>query len=599
MPGTFTGLETALRSLRAHQRAIEIVDHNIANLNTEGYTRQKALLTTTPPYTVPALNREQYVGQMGTGVQVSQVYRYSSGYLDQQLRHELTRQDRWNVVAEAMGQVQVIFQEPSDTGIASSLNQFWQAWSELAAQPEDPAARTAVAEAASNLTFSLRDCDSRLRDLRADMDLQIRQTVARINDIAVEIAALNDPISKVLAFGDQPNDLKDQRDLLLNELAQLVNINYYENQDGTVTVDLGGHPLVMGDDIGQLSVLPDPTNGMLSKIVWQDSGTPLTVAGVPLEGALTEGSIARVGGKLGGSLYVRDVVIPSYIEALDVLAQGLITSINGLHATGFGLPNDTATPPDRPGATLGSVALTPGGPVTDVVVDGATYPPTQGLGAGRYSVVVRDNGGTLEFRVQDWSGRGVSVNDATNGGTTDGWQPLAPVLGTVYDSGRGFAVDFGGVTGVLGEVATFEYCNFLSGATAADINVSDWVYLDPLNIATATRPDAEGEGALALAISRLRTAAVIGGEVSVDQYYAATITDLGLATRQAETLRANSENVVRHLQRRKDEVSAVDLDEETVNLMMYQRAYQGAARVMTVVDEMLDRLINGTGRVGL
>ncbi|NPV06676.1 MAG: flagellar hook-associated protein FlgK [Anaerolineae bacterium] len=599
MPGTFTGLETALRSLRAHQRAIEIVDHNIANVNTEGYSRQKAILTTTPPYTVPSLNREQYVGQMGTGVQVQQVYRYSSGFLDAQMRQELPRLHRWEVLSEGMRQIEVVFQEPSDTGIAAALGRFWQSWAELASLPEDLAARTAVTEAASNLAFALRDADSRLRDLRSDMDLQVRQTVTRINDIAVEIAALNEPISRVLAFGDQPNDLRDQRDLLLDELARLVNINCYENQDGTVTVDIGGHSLVMGNNFSQLVARPDSTNGMLAKVVWVDSGTPLTVSGVPLEGALDPSRASLVGGRLGGALYVRDVVVPGHLDALDAMAEGLISALNQLHATGYGMPDSSATPPDRPGSALGAATLDPLGPVTQVLVNPTAYPPEIGLGAGRYSVVVRDNGGTLEFQVQDWAGRPVSVKDVSGSGTTSDWQALALVMGSVYDSGRGFALDFGGLSGVEGVVAEFEYLNFLSGARANEIDVSAWVRGDPMNVAAACSGDATGDGALALAISRLRTTAVIGGEASVDDYYAAVITELGLATRQAVAMTANAQNVVEHLQRRKDEVSAVDLDEETVNLILYQRAYQAAARVMTAVDEMLDRLINGTGRVGL
>ena len=396
------------------------------------------------------------------------------------------------------------------------------------------------------------------------------------------------------AFGDQPNDLRDRRDLLLDELSQLIDISYYENQDGTISVSIGGHSLVMGNDYSQLQVQHDSNNGMHWKVTWQDSGTPLTVANVPLAGGLDAVQGVAVGGTLGGAFYVRDVLAPDLIAELDTLAAGLIESINALHASGFGMPDESVQPAEpRPGSAIGTVS--PPLPSASVVDVSVTATCTTGLGAGNYTVMTRDNGGTWEFKVVDWAGRAVEVADASGMGMTSDWQAIP--LGTVYDSQRGFALQFDGA-GEAGEV-TFAYQNFFSGRMANDIDVSSWVRQQPLNVATAASGDATGDNAVALSISRLRTAAVIGGESTVDGYYNATITDIGLAAKQATAMVANARGLVDHLQRRKDEVSAVDLDEEAVNLIQYQRAYQGAARVLTAVDEMLDRLINGTGRVGL
>ncbi|MGQ9552839.1 MAG: flagellar hook-associated protein FlgK [Anaerolineae bacterium] len=600
MPSTFSGLEIALRALRASQRAIEIVDHNTANVNTKGYSRQRAIMAATEPYTVPSLSREEGVGQVGTGVEVAQIHRYSSDYLNIQMRQALPRQNRWQVIEEAMKQIEVVFHEPSDTGIAAALGRFWQAWSDVAAMPENLAARAAVTEAVSSLAFSLRDADSRLRDLQADMDLQIRQTVERMNDIAVEIAALNDPISKVEAFGQQPNDLRDRRDALLNELSQLVDINYYENQDGTITVDIGGHALVMGNEYSQLRVDYDSSNEMLTKVVWKDSSTPLIVHGVPLAGGMDATTGSLVGGQLGGAFYVRDVVVVEQLAELDKVAKSLVESVNSLHATGYGLPDDSTAPPTaRPGAELAGLTIDPLGAVSDVLVDGSLYPPDLGIGAGRYTVVTRDNAGVWEFRVLGPDEQAVAINDVGAAGMTSDWQPLATVLGSTYDTGRGFAITFGAAPGVAGEVASFEYRNFFSGSSANDIDISAWIRSQPVNLAAAAGGDAAGDGSIALAIARLRTALVVDGESSIDDYYNSTITSLGLAAKQASAMVANADDLVGHMQRRIDEVSAVSLDEEMVNLIQYQKAYQGAARVMTAVDEMLDRLINGTGRVGL
>lgn len=600
MPSTFSGLEIALRGLRTQQRAIEVVGHNIANVNTDGYSRQRALMVATDPYSVPALNREESVGQIGTGVEVSRIQRFSSEYVNSQMRLELPRQYRWQTIEGAMKQMEVIFREPSDTGLSAALGRLWQAWSDAAAMPEDLAARTAATEAASNLAFSIRDADARLRDLQGDMDLQITQVVERINDIAVEIAAINDPIGKVQAFGDQPNDLRDRRDALLDELAQLVDINYFENEDGTITVDIGGHSLVMGDDSSQLVARNDSTNGMLTKVVWADSGTPLLVHGIALAGGLDATRGALVGGQLGGAFFVRDVIVPEHIDELDTLVTGLVEAVNQLHGTGYGLPDDSTVPVTaRPGSMLANLTLNPTGAVADVIVDQAAYPPRQGIGAGTYRVETRNNAGVWEFRVLDWGGRAVAIDDAAGAGMTSNWQGLTALLGTTHDTGRGFAIAFAAAPGTAGEVASFDYRSFFSGSTANDVDVSSWVRSQPVNVATAAAGDASGDGGIALAIARLRTALIIDGDYSLDGYYNSTMTDLGLASKQAAAMVANAESLVEHMQRRKDEISAVDLDEETVNLIQYQKAYQGAARIMTAMDEMLDRLINGTGRVGL
>jgi flagellar hook-associated protein 1 len=601
MPSTFSGLQIALSSLWSQQRALEVVDHNIANASTEGYSRQKAVMAATDPYTVPAMNREARAGQMGTGVTVSKIYRYSSEYLNAQLRNESSRSSRWQTIETGYGQIETVLTEPSDTGISASLSDYWDAWSDLSGLPDDLAARTAAAEAGSNLAMSIRGAADGLADLQDDMDLQVRQDVSRINDIAVEISRLNDTIGKVQAFGDSPNDLRDNRDQLLNELSGIVDINYMENEDGTVTVSLGGHSLVMGNEYNQLRVEADPSNSMMSTIKWVDSGTALVVNGVSVAGGLQEATGTRVGGSLGGAMYVRDVLVPAQRDQLDTLAAALIESTNALHATGYGLPDDSTEPPTpRPGSKVSGVTVASTGPVADVVVDSALYPPTTGLGGGSYSVMTRDNAGVAEFRVVDSSGNPLTVNDVSGSGTTGGWQALSSVLGTTFDTGRGFAVEFNASAGTVGgEAASFDYSNFFTGSNAGDIEISDWVIGDPSFVATAAGGDALGDGSIALAISRLKAANTVDGEFTLDTYYAASITGLGLASQQASNMVTNTTAMTDYLQASIDSTSAVDLDEEAVNLIQYQRAYQAASRVMTTIDEMLDRLINGTGRVGL
>ncbi len=589
MPGTFGSLEIALRSLRSHQRAIEIAGHNVANVNNEAYARQKAVFAATEPYTVPALNREEAIGQIGTGVEIVRIQRYVSDYLNAQYRDQLPNLERWRVLEQALGQMEVILQEPSETGISAALGNFWRAWNELASMPQDLAARTAVVEASSNLAFSIRDAVSRLRELQQDMDVQVRQSVQRINEIAVEIASLNDQISKVQAFGNQPNDLRDRRDALLDELTKIVNVNYFENLDGTITVDIGGHALVIGIYYSQLEAQRDPSNGMWYRVAWQDTNSALVVNGVRLEGGLDPENGALVAGKLGGAFFARDLVVPEMIQELNTLASGLIEAVNGLHALGYGLPSGGMA---SEGARVASVyPPLPSGAVESVAT---SRDLARGLGGGTYTLEVRDNGGEWQFRLLDWSGNPVAIRAVGSSAFTTEWQAIP--LGQVYETGRGIAIAFG-QTGATGTVS-FQYDNFFAGRGSSDIDISQWVREDPRRVAAAQDEVASGDNRQALAVAGLQREAIITGGYSADAFYGSIITRLGLSARQALAMTANAEAIAQHLERRKAEVSGVDLDEETADLLRFQRAYQAAARVMTVLDEMLDRLINGTGLVG-
>jgi len=486
MLSTFGTLNTALTTLNTMQRSIQITSHNVANASTPGYSRQKSILTTGDPYSAPNSNRHVSFGQVGTGVVAEGIQRFRSSFLDSQVRNETTNFKGWETRYDAYQQIQVSLNEPSGTGLNSMLNDFWASWSNLAATPDSVSARSNVVETAVDLSTTLRDSRRQLTDFQTELDDRIALQVDEINHIAGRIADLNGTIREVVALDQQPNDLMDERDQLITQLAEMINIDVSETETGTTMISVGGKLLVMDHMVHQMAVDQDPANNMMNRVVWEDTGAVVQVRGVSLEGGLSAVAADRLGGTLGGAMLARDIILPDKISELDDIANALVSEVNALHLTAFGL-------------------------------DGA--------------------------------------------------------------NGR----------------------NFFDAATsgAHNIDVNSTIKNDHTLVGTAAATDSLGDGSVALEIARLQSATVLnGGTTTINDYYRAAITSLGQEAQQADVMMTNQELLVDHLSTRQEEISGVSLDEETVHLLQYQRTYQAAARVMTTVDEMLDKVINGMGLVG-
>jgi len=341
MLSTFGSLNTSLQTLQTMQLAIQVSSHNVSNANTDGYSRQKAVLTPGQPYTVPSMNRYSPYGQVGTGVTVEKMQRFRDSFLDSQIRQESLSRDSWQVRQDVLQQAEVIWNEPSDTALNNQMSAFWTAWQDLAATPNEAATRANLVGAADDLAVTLNSTYQQFSDLRADLDTQVANHVGSINDLATQIAGLNKQIREVQGIGQQPNDLRDQRDKLLTELSGYINVDIHESESGTVMVSMGGKLLVMDEVASKLRVEDDTANSMLNRVVWDDTGQVVNITGVPLAGGLSSDAEELLGGKLGGVLVARDKLIPAEQSRLDSIANTLITQVNALHRNGVGLDGST------------------------------------------------------------------------------------------------------------------------------------------------------------------------------------------------------------------------------------------------------------------
>lgn len=312
-------------------RALDVVGHNIANANTPGYSRQVAVMGATPPYPSASLSSLVIAGQVGTGVQVQAIHRLRDEFVEMQLRTETQSMGRWSARYDALQQVELMLQEPSDLSLRNALDQFWQALQDLHQQPESDAARAVVRERALMVTASFQHVHKQLTDLREDLNRLVALEVQRINTLADQLADVNRQIHRVSMSGQQPNDLLDQRDQILLELAELVDISVTERENRTVHVSIGGLTLVEGDRAIELEIVPDPTNDHLFAIHWSLTGQRLTIEN----------------GRLAGVLEARDELVAGYLDQLDTLARTIIQRFNEAHQQGYTL-EDPVPPDDLP-----------------------------------------------------------------------------------------------------------------------------------------------------------------------------------------------------------------------------------------------------------
>ena len=338
---TFVGIQTSLRGLLAQQRALDVTSHNISNASTVGYTRQEATLAATAPLSVPTSSGAAS-GLIGTGVDVQTYRRVRDQFLDLQFRAQSMSLGDQSARSDALQQVELSFSEPGDSGVASALNEFWNAWGDVTNSPESGAARQAVVDKARELAQRINDLQAGLAAARtraADEYNQLAGAGGEVNRAAADLAATLNAIRDAEMTGAQPNDLYDRRDLLLDQLSSMGQVSVAQSPAGSLDVSVGGVRIVEADD----------TTG---------------IASVPA-GAFPPAFPAPPGGRLGALIDLQSSAGPiaSYQIDLDAAARSLADSVNGIYATtgvsfftygpdASGLPELKVNEPDISAASL-------------------------------------------------------------------------------------------------------------------------------------------------------------------------------------------------------------------------------------------------------
>ena len=270
--GTLSGiLEIGKRALLTNQDAMGVIGHNLANVNTEGYSRQRANLTAHTP-----MDDVNY-GQLGTGVQIESVTRARNALLDSQYRDETSHLAQYEKQNEALTQIENVFNDPSDFGMASVMLDFWNAWGDLANDPESYSARIQLREKAGVLVDSFVSADENLRMIENQLNNEFNNLIDKVNRLSSQIANLNLEIASVEGGGQNANDLRDQRDLILDQLAEIVDIKFAEQGNGAMNVYLDSKILVQDGSTKEVAARTNSRNGVVySDLVWKDNNESIS-----------------------------------------------------------------------------------------------------------------------------------------------------------------------------------------------------------------------------------------------------------------------------------------------------------------------------------
>ena len=245
MPSTFHGIETAKRSLFTQMAGMNTAGHNIANASTQGYSRQVVGMVASRPLEMPGLFKSVAPGQLGTGVEVSYIKRVRDRFLDEQYWNANRSLGDWEIQAETLAKLETIFNEPSDSGLTTVIDNFWKAWSEFSKDPENVTSRKIVRENALALADAFNETSKKLTGMQEDLTRSLNVNAEHINTLTAQVAQLNYEIMRIEGLKDNANDLRDQRDLLIDELSKLGNVTVTEDENGYYSVTFGGNILML------------------------------------------------------------------------------------------------------------------------------------------------------------------------------------------------------------------------------------------------------------------------------------------------------------------------------------------------------------------
>ena len=501
------------------------------------------------------------------------------------------------------------------------MDKFWQSWQELSVYPDSKAARQAVVTRGETLAESISQRYTSLSGIGTLINGDIEATVKQINDYAKQIADINGEIVRSKAMGDNPNDLLDRRDVLVEKLAKLANVSSDTRDSDEFNVHINGQVLVQGSVARSFDLVPNTDNNGYDTVVWKDTGLTADVAG----------------GKLGALVELRDVDIRNEVQSLNTMALNFADLVNDVHRAGVGANNvsgldffvqhpfvtDVKGNYDRngDGAVDSSYVFRLSGtnelnPQDKVGLDGVM---TLSGKTGNITVPYYAND-TIEAviaRINDSQGEVKAYLDRNNhlvlkATTAQAMENPDFVIRHVEDSGM-FLAGYSGILNGSGAEGAYDFnradaVDSISGsyAVAPVLNPAEYIAVNDavkndVNSVAAAFPNPQGravigDGRAAVEIAAIRNSSVmIGASRTFDDYFAESVTNAGLKGEQAENMLLSQNAIMNDLRDFRDSISGVNIDEELADIMKFQHGYNAAAKYVTVIDSMLDTIINRLG----
>ena len=606
----------------AHTDAITTAGHNISNANTEGYSRQRVQLKEFDPLYKPDLERAERAGMIGQGMDSQSINRVRDELLDQRITEQQHSESYWETRSKYYTMIEQIYNEPNDVSIRSNMDKFWEGWQELSVHPESQAARQAVVTRGESLADSIKTKWEALMGVGNLINGDIEATVKQVNDYTRQIAALNAEIVRSRGMGDNPNDLLDRRDLLVDKLSKIINITSDRRDSDEFMVHLDGHVLVQGGVARSFDLETVVDNNGYDKLVWKDTGNDAVIKG----------------GTLGALIELRDVDIRSEVQSLNTMTMNFSDLVNDIHRNGYGANNVTGLDfftqhsfvenvngnYDRDGdGTLDHsyifrfTGTTKLNPQEQIGLEGVMTLSGPG-GNVQVAYHPTDTVETVINRINDSNGEVKAYLDRNNnlvlkGTTASAVENPDFVIRHVEDSGF-FLTGYTGILQASGAAGAYDYAQAdavqaLAGAQfavspvlnpAGYIEVNQALKNDVMSVAAAYKDNSgnvnAGDGRAAVEIAAIRnTKVMIGHERTFDDYFADSVTNVGLKGEQAENMHLSHSAVMEDLRSLRDSISGVNIDEELADIIKFQHGYNAAAKFVTVWDSLLDTIINRLG----
>jgi len=632
MPSTFMSLETAKRGLNAHQQALQVTGHNISNADNKNYSRERVVFNAMTPLYDPTLNRAFGPGMIGQGTVISSIERVRDMYVDDRII-ETTQSKSFSEIQERYyNQLEGIYNEPSDHGIRASLDNFWNSWQDLSNYPEEYGHRQVVKTRAEELVYKIRSTFEKMHSLRGQADAEIQTTVNKLNTLASEIRDINIKILKSEAAGDHPNDLLDRRDQLIQELSHMADISVSRSDAYGMIVYINGEVLVQGETHNKLVTKPDSANEGFSKVLWEKSQT---------EPILSNGSLYSL-------FKIRDGVIKENIDKIDLLATNLHDVINSIHRDGFGLTGDTNIDFFKLQAAsrevTGNIDLNGDGQNDSTAVFRITgkneLKKDQPIGiSGVITLMRNDENHTLvqvsykESETLDNIIKRINKSDAgvvaymdhanrlvikgalseTDNSKNfiirhleDSGELLAGYAGILQNSGAAGAFDYQRTNETAKlqagrENITFSPVRHPAGAFSLNDQIRENVGLiaasggkDVGGTGDVNSPNGQkdGQNALKMAQALRHSDTMVGKFKNPEEFYNDLVAKLGVESRAAKDKVQSSEIIMKNLENLRQSIMGVNMDEEMSNMIQFQHGYNASAKLIQVLSEMLDTIIN-------
>lgn len=556
-------LEVGRSAIVASQVALQTAGHNMANAATEGFHRQTVHLT-------PA--RGQSVGNgifVGRGVNLLAVRREVDTALQSRYRDSLSEEYGAQIDQRFLTTMETLQNELTDNDISSLLSEFFNAFSELANNPEDNAVRAVVIQQGVNLSSRIADLRSDYNVVIDEVDTTLEDSILQVNDLLDQIAMLNSQITISEAGQGGAASLRDQRDVLIDELAQFVEVTVIEQESGAADILIGSTPVLLATDSRGVELRRESVGDSIEiSVRVAADGTDLQISS----------------GSIGGLLRQREETVEPMIEDLDTFAGQLIFEVNRLHSQGQG----------RTGFSSVTGTYKNMDPTANLNAGATTLPFRIENGSFLIHVTHTDTGTRTSYQI-NVDGDAMSLNDLIDEINTVVGVPnvtagsgLANEFTLTADAGYEitFSEDSSGALAALG------INTFFSGENAADINVNE-VLLENSSLLAAGADHLPGSTDTAIAIADLQDEELEGlSNVSLRQFWQNSVNDLAVRTDTAITATQSSQLVRESLYSELQAVVGVSLDEESMNLLTYQRQFQAAASFITVIDEILQTLMS-------